>query len=103
MGIKTTHKMLTHAWTPDVRAVQAGIEQFSRTRAVTNDCEVALFEMAADDQLHVNVTHKYATRTVTGWAGPGRLRDGFVHNRRFDGEAETIIRHIREMVFATRI
>ena len=103
MGIKITHKLLTDAWIPDVRVVKAAIEKFSTKRAVTNDCQVALFEMASDRQLHVNVSHKYPTRTLDGWAGPGKLRDGFVHNRRFDSEAETIIRHIQEMVFATRI
>ena len=103
MAIKTTRRTLTNAWIADARTVEVAIERFSTSRTLTNDCEVALFEMASDDQLHVNVTHKYPTRTLAGWAGPGKLLDGFVHNRRFDSEPDTIIRHIREMVFAERL
>jgi hypothetical protein len=51
----------------------------------------------------VNVTHKYATRVVPGWSGPGVVESGFVHNRTFgDTQPGDIVRHIRQMVFATR-
>lgn len=103
MPIKTTHNLLTDSWTDDVHVVEEGIGRLSAGRAVTNDCQVALFEIVRDDHLHVNVSHKYATRTVPGWAGPAVLPTGFVHNRTFgDVEANEIIRQIREMVFATR-
>lgn len=103
MPIKTTHKLLTDSWTGDVQVIEEAIGRRGAGRAVTNDCQVALFEIIRDDHLHVNVTHKYATRTVPGWAGPAVLRTGFVHNRTFgDVQPNEIIRQIREMVFATR-
>jgi hypothetical protein len=103
MDIRTTHKLLTGSWTADVETVETAIGRFTADRAVTNDCQVALFEIARDEHLHVNVTHKYPTRTVRGWAGPARLRQGFVHNRIFADTTPTkIIGHIREMVFASQ-
>ena len=103
MPIKTTHNLLTDSWTDDVHIVEEAIGRFGASRGVTNDCQVALFEVVRDDQLHVNVTHKYPTRTIPGWAGPAVLRSGFVHNRTFgDTEPSDIIRHIRQMVFAAR-
>jgi hypothetical protein len=79
------------------------MKQPAADRPLTNDCRVVFFEIAGDGQLHVNVTHQHATRAVRGWAGPARLPDGFVHNRRFgDPPPRQIIRHIRNMVFALR-
>src|SRR5689334_10034787 len=102
MAIRTTHKLLTGSWTADVAAVETAIGRFTADRAVTNDCQVALFEIVRDEHLHVNVTHKYPTRTVRGWAGPARVQAGFVHNRTFgDTKPTEIIGHIREMVFAS--
>ena len=103
MGLRTTRKLMTESWTEDVQAVEAAIGRFSEDRAVTNDCQVALFETGRDDHLHVNVTHRYATRTARGWAGPARLPGGFVHNRRFrDARITEIIGSVREMVYASR-
>jgi hypothetical protein len=103
MPIKTTHKLLTDSWTTGVRVVEDAIGRFGASRDVTNDCQVALFEIVRDEHLHVNVTHKYATRTMPGWTGPGVLPSGFVHNRTFgDTQPSDIIRHIRRMVFAAR-
>ena len=103
MGITVTHKLLTESWTADVHAVETAIGHFSADRAVTNDCQVVLFEVVRDDHLHVNVTHRYPTKTARGWAGPANLPGGFVHNRRFgDGHPKQIVKHIRDMVFATR-
>jgi hypothetical protein len=69
-----------------------------------NNCEVVFFEIVGDRQLHVNVTHLYATKTVSGWAGPAHTPNGFVHNRRFAGTSQNeMIRHIRDMVFAARM
>jgi len=68
-----------------------------------NDCQVAFFEIVRDGDLHVNVTHRYQTQAVPGWAGPASLPAGFVHNRTFgDVSPGQMIRHIREMVFAPR-
>jgi hypothetical protein len=71
---------------------------------LTNNCEVVFFEIPGDEHLHVNVTHRYATKVVSGWAGPGSIPDGFVHSRTFGEMPQSdMIRHIREMVFAQRI
>jgi hypothetical protein len=103
MRIKTTHKLLTGSWTADVHVVEDAIGRFGPSRDVSNDCQVVLFEIVRDRHLHVNVTHKYATRTIPGWAGPAVLQSGFVHNRTFDDTTPSdIIRHIRRMVFAVR-
>jgi hypothetical protein len=101
MGISTTHKLLTGLWTADVEAMESSIEHFRSGRTVTNDCQVAFFEVARDTHLHVNVTHKRRTKTSVGWAGPGSLPGGFVHNRTFrDPQPTAIVGHIRKMVFA---
>ena len=103
MPIKTTHNLLTDSWTDDVHVVEEAIGRLGTGHAVTNDCQVALFEIVRDGDLHVNVTHKYATRTMPGWAGPAVSPSGFVHNRTFaDTQPSDIIRHIRQMIFAVR-
>jgi hypothetical protein len=102
--VTTNRKLLTSAWTAEVATLETAIGQFTARRSLVNDCHVVFFEIAGDDDLHVNVTHQHATREVRGWAGPGRLPDGFVHNRRFgDAAPAQILRHIREIVFADRI
>ena len=103
LGITTTHKLRTRLWTADVERLETAIGGFKTKRGVTDDCQVALFEIDRDDYLHVNVTHHYVTRTAPGWAGPADLPGGFVFNRRFGNiRPRQIIRHIRDMVFATR-
>ena len=100
MAVTTRHKLLTGSWTADVETVEAAIRRFSSTE---NSCDVVLFEIGGDDHLHVNVTHRHATQPVNGWAGPGSVPDGFIHNRTFaDTEPQQMIRHIRDMVFAAR-
>lgn len=100
----TTHKLLTGSWTAAVAALETAVDGFNDERPLTNDCRVAFFEIARDEQLHVNVTHKYPTRTVRGWAGPAALPDGFVHNRRFsDAPRAQIAREIRAMMYAARL
>jgi hypothetical protein len=102
--ITTGHTLLTGAWTENVEAAEAAIGRFSSDGLVANACHVALFEIAGDGLLHVNVTHQYATKEVRGWAGPGRVSEGFVHNRTFSGaQAGQMLRQIREMVFATQV
>jgi hypothetical protein len=105
MAITTAHTLLTDSWTEDVEIVESAVRRFRANHAPNNDCQVVLFEMARDPQLHVNVTHKHLTKGVPGWAGPGNLPAGFVHNRTF-GEAEPadrIVRHVRDMVFAAAV
>ena len=104
MGITTTRNLLTGSWTADVDALETAIGRLTSHRPLTNDCRVALFEVVEDGDLHVNVTHRQKTQAARGWAGPGVLPQGFVHNRTFgDMPPNEIVRHIREMVFAARI
>jgi hypothetical protein len=105
MTITTTRKLLTGSWTADVEALETAVGLFRTDRAPSNDCHVVLFEIVRDGHLHVNVTHKYLTKSVPGWAGPANLPQGFVHNRTFSEGQPTgqIVRHVREMVFAAPI
>lgn len=102
--VTAKHKLLTDSWTTDVKALETAVERFTDDRTSPNHCEVVFFEIGGDEHLHVNVTHKHRTTAVTGWAGPARLRDGFVHNRTFgDTPPGQILRKIRDMVLADRI
>ena len=102
-AVTTKHRLLTSSWKADVARLETAIGRFTADRPLANDCQVVFFEVAGDGLLHVNVTHRHATMAVPGWAGPGRLPDGFVHNRRFgDTPPSQMIRHIRDMVFAER-
>jgi hypothetical protein len=99
----TRHKLLTGSWTADVEALETAVGRFNADHPLTNDCQVVFFEIAGDEHLHVNVTHRYPTRPVRGWAGPASVPGGFIHNRTF-GEAQPrqMIRRIRDVVLATR-
>jgi hypothetical protein len=102
-AILTKHTLLTEAWTGQVQTIETAIRRFKADRHLANDCQVVMFEIPDDRHLHVNVMHKYPTAEVGGWAGPGRVPFGVVHNRRFgDTTTHQIIRHIRDMVFAAR-
>jgi len=102
--IITTHNLLTRSWTADVDALETAIGRLTSRRPLTDDCRVALFELSGDRNLHVNVTHRHLTQAPKGWAGPAELPQGFVHNRIFgDMPPKQIVRHIREMVFSSRI
>ena len=104
MAISARHQLLSDAWTADVENLESAIGRFKADRNVANTCEVVFFEIAGDEDLHCNVTHRHATKTVRGWAGPGHVPTGFVHNRRFgDTSQSDMVRHIRDMVFAARV
>jgi hypothetical protein len=104
VAISARHQLLSHSWTADVEALEGAIGRFRTDRNLTNNCEVVCFEIAGDGHLHVNVTHWYATKPVRGWAGPGKMPDGFVHNRRFaDTSRAELIRQVRDMVFAPQM
>jgi len=105
MGISIRHQLLSSSRrAADVERLESAIGRFKADPAVANNCEVAFFEMVGDEHLHCNVTHRHATKSVTGWAGPGHVPDGFVHNRRFgDMPHNEVVRHIRDMVFAARV
>lgn len=104
MAMSARHVLLDDFWAEDVKALESAIARFQVDPRSTNNCDIVFFEIVDDDCLHVNVTHRYPTKAVSGWAGPGLVPQGFVHNRRF-GETpqDEMIRHIREMVFATPI
>ena len=101
--ITATHKLLTRSWAADVEALEAALGDFTADRVVTNDSQIVCFELACDADLHVNITHRFATRPVTGWAGPGSVPAGFVHTRTFDDtQRGQLLRQIRNMVCAAR-
>ena len=102
MRISARHQLLSDSWIADVENLEWAIGHFKVGSNVA--CEVVFFEIAGDGHLHCNVTHRHPTETVAGWAGPGDVRGGFVHNRRFaDTPHNDMIRHIRDMVFAARV
>lgn len=98
----TNHTSQSGYWNSDVAAIERALGKLFVTRPVTNDCRVSFFEVAGDADLHVNVTHRHETVGVNGWSGPANMPDGFVHNRRFQ-DRQSILPHIRNMVFAARI
>jgi hypothetical protein len=101
MFITTTRNLLTGSWNIDVEKLETAIRRFKPDGTRQTDCHVAFFEIARDRDLHVNVTHAHETVAVSGWDGPAKLSEGFVHNRRFGGTAlSQIVQHIRDMVFA---
>jgi hypothetical protein len=102
--LTSTRKGLSAAWTADVSSIEASMWRFNDQHPLTNDCDVVFFEIAGDEKLHVNVTHRRETKEVRGWAGPADTPKGFVHNRTFSGATSTpqLVRYVREMVFAGR-
>ena len=103
VAVSARHQLLSDSWRADVEALEDVIGRL-RTDGTPTNCDVVCFEIAGDAHLHVNVTHRYATKGVRGWAGPGRVPEGFVHNRRFaDTPQRRMIRHVRDMVFAARV
>ena len=103
MAIFARHQLLSDSWTADVENLESAIGRFKDDSNVANSCEVVFFEIAGDRRLHCNVTHRHPTKAVAGWAGPGHVPGGFVHNRRFGNTPhDEIVRHIRDMVFAAR-
>jgi hypothetical protein len=100
-AVSARHILLSDSWTAQVAALEAAIGHFKPDVHSKNRCEVVFFEIPGDDHLHVNVTHRYATKVVSGWAGPGSIPDGFVHSRTFgDMPQKEMMRHIRDMVYA---
>src|SRR4051812_44659799 len=99
--LSSTRKLLNASWGADVDAIERGMLLFEEAHPLVSDCEVVFFEIATDEKLHVNVTHRYRTETVRGWAGPADTSQGFVHNRTFGASSTTrIVHNVREMVFA---
>jgi hypothetical protein len=98
------HLLRGSSRTASVQELERAIGRFAADRDFNNRCDVALFEIEGDEYLHCNVTHRHVTKSVAGWAGPGHVPDGFVHNRRFrDTRQKDVIRCIRDMVCAARV
>jgi hypothetical protein len=101
--VTTSCRLLSPARLADVLTVESAVTRFALHRPPPS-CQVTFFEVAGDDSLHVNVTHRYETAGAKGWAGPAEMPQGYVHNRRFaDMPPARVIRHIRDIVFAGRI
>jgi hypothetical protein len=99
--LTSTRRLLGGTWAACVDAVETAMWRFKAEHPLASDCNVAFFEVAADETLHINVTHQHVTRAISGWAGPGRTSDGFVHNRIFAPASKVqVVRHVRDMVFA---
>ena len=99
--ITTRHSLRTNSWTADVATMETAVVRLTADRPLADNCQVVFFEIAGDNQLHVNVTHQHQAMSVDGWAGPARVTDGFVHNRRFgDITTNRMVRYIRDMIFA---
>jgi hypothetical protein len=102
--LTSTRKLLSASWADDVDTIETEIRRSTDERPLAGDCDVAFFEIAADERLHVNVTHRFPTREIRGWAGPAKTPDGFVTNRTFATTPTTrIVRHVRDMVFAAQV
>jgi len=99
-AITANHALLTAAWTAEVTALESALRRITDAR-VSADCRVTFFEVAGDQHLHVNVTRRYATDGVNGWAGPGATSDGIVYNRTFSRMPRyQVLRQIKDVVFA---
>ena len=102
--VTTKQSLLTSSWSKYVDGLETAVAEFTANQLLTNPCQVVFFEIAGDERLHVNVTHKHQTIAVRGWAGPGSVAGGFVHNRTFGNTRPSqAIREIRDMVLADRI
>ena len=100
-AITANHALLTATWAKDVKALESALGRIKADARVSSDCRVTFFEVAGDQQLHVNVTHQSATEGVSGWAGPGATPDGIVHNRTFSRmHRYQVLREIKGMIFA---
>jgi hypothetical protein len=77
---------------------------FTPDEHTVKHCQAVFLAMDDDAHLDCNVTHRHAARTAGGWAGPGDVSAGFVHNRRFGGVLTSeMIPQVDEMVFAARL
>jgi hypothetical protein len=101
--LTSKRRLLSGSWAADVDVIETAMRRFTDDRRLSGDCAVAFFEIATDEKLHVNVTHRHLTKEIHGWAGPASTPDGYVHNRTFAVIPTTrILRHVRDMVFAGR-
>jgi hypothetical protein len=101
--LSSTRRLLSASWAADVDAIETAMSRFEDGHPLAGDCQVAFFEIAADERLHVNVTHRHPTKEIRGWAGPASTPDGFVTNRTFSAvPTARIVRHLRDMIFAAQ-
>ena len=99
-ALTANHALLTGAWTVDVKALEEALGRLEMDGA-GSDCRVTFFEVAGDQHLHVNVTHRLATAGVDGWAGPSTTADGVLYNRMFSRMPRyQLLRQLKHMIFA---
>ena len=100
-AITANHALLTGAWTLYVKALEEALGRLEIDPGAGENCRVTFFEVAGDQHLHVNVTHRSATAAVNGWAGPATTPDGVVYNRMFDHMPRyQLLRQLKPMIFA---
>ena len=98
-----TRNLTGGSWNACVDAIGTALWRGKDPHGLASDCTMAFFDTAADETLHVNVTHPHPTKRIDGWTGPGQTADGFVYNRRFNRvPTPRILRDVRDMVFAAR-
>jgi hypothetical protein len=100
-AIVANHALLTGVWTLDVKALEEAIGRLKTDAQAKSACRVTFFEVAGDQQLHVNITHRSATASVDGWAGPAKTSEGVVYNRTFGRMPRyQLLRQLKHMIFA---
>jgi hypothetical protein len=100
-AITATHALLTGAWTVDVKVLEEALGRLKTDARRTDGCQVTFFEVAGDQHLHVNITHRSATAAVEGWAGPAETADGVLYNRMFSRMPRyQLLRQLKHMIFA---
>lgn len=96
-----SHALLTGAWKVDVKVLEEAIVRLQADPRVGNGCRVTFFEVAGDEHLHVNITHRSAMVRVDGWAGPVTTADGVLYNRRFSRMPRyQLLRQLKHMICA---
>ena len=46
--VTTTRRLVTGSWKADVQSLESAVARFTLDRPLSNDCEVAFFEIAGD-------------------------------------------------------
>ena len=99
-SITANHTLLTGAWTVQVKSLETALGRITDAR-VSSDCHVTFFEVAGDQDLHVNVRRRHATHGVDGLAGPGATSGGIVYNRTFGHMPRyQVLRQLKAVIFA---
>src|SRR4029078_3755124 len=63
--VSSTRRLPGVSWTSCVDAVEAGIWRFNEAHPLASDCQVAFFEVASAETLHVHVTPRRLKTPLT--------------------------------------